>query len=184
LDIFIGGGGDDLAWLGFGVVRQYATHYAGETGRRTVYLPNARIGRARRLIETAARAGETVNVVGHSWGAIDAYVATAAAVRRGAQVANLITLDPISGPLRRPPAPPAGVHWLNVDLDPAAPDPSDRLTTRRPWARKPSRLPLAAADEHVVLDLNHWNVRGMMQLSGARARLDAAHGDRGPAHRP
>jgi pimeloyl-ACP methyl ester carboxylesterase len=174
LDIFIGGGGDDLAFLGFGVVRQYAAQYAAETGRRVVYLPNARIGRARRLIVAASAAGEPVNVVGHSWGAIDAFVAVTGAAGRGGHVATLVTLDPVSGPLRRPPARPSGLHWLNVTLEPCRPDESDRLTNRRPWAAKPSRLPLEAADRHVVLDLNHWDVAGMMRLSGARARLDAA----------
>jgi pimeloyl-ACP methyl ester carboxylesterase len=173
LDIFIGGGGDDLAWMGFGVIRQYAARYAVETGRAVAYLPNARIGRARRLIMSAARAGEPVNVVGHSWGAIDAYVAVVQAARAGAQVASLVTLDPVSGPLRRPPGRPSGLHWLNVTLEPTRPDESDRLTDRRPWAAKPPRLPLAAADQQVILDLNHWDVAGMMRLSGARARLDA-----------
>ena len=174
MDVFIGGGGDDLAFLGLGVVRQYADRYAAEPGRPVVYLPNARIGRARRLIEAAIHAGEPVNVIGHSWGAIDAYVAVAAAARRGAHAANLVTLDPVSGPLRRPGAWPAGAYWLNISLAPAAPDRSDSLTLRRPFAHKPSRLPLADADRDVVLDLNHWDVGRMMRLSGARARLDAA----------
>src|SRR5581483_11040890 len=114
MDIFIGGGGDDLSWLGLGVVRHYARRCAAGTGRPVIYLPNARIWRARRLIEVAARAGEVVNVIGHSWGAIDAYVAVVAAARRGVRVANLITLDPVSGPLRRAPPLPDGVPWLNV----------------------------------------------------------------------
>jgi pimeloyl-ACP methyl ester carboxylesterase len=174
VDIFIGGGGDDLSWLGLGVVRQYAARYAKETGRPVVYLPNARIGRALRLIEAAVRAGEPVNVVGHSWGAIDAYAAVTGAARRGAIVATLITLDPVSGPLRRPAAWRPGPYWLDITLAPTSPDRSDRLTNRRPWARKPSRLPLEAADERIVLDMNHWDVGRMMRLSGARARLDAA----------
>jgi pimeloyl-ACP methyl ester carboxylesterase len=174
VDIFIGGGGDDLAFLGLGVVRQYAARYAAETGRPVVYLPNARIGRAQRLIQAAVRAGEPVSVVGHSWGAIDAYVAVAAAARRGALAVTLVTLDPVSGPLRRPVAWRPGVFWLDVALAPSSPDRSDRLTNRHPWARKPSRLPLEAADQRVVLDLNHWDVGRMMRLSGARARLDAA----------
>jgi hypothetical protein len=174
VDIFIGGGGDDLAFLGLGVVRQYADRYAAETGRPVAYLPNARLGRTRRLIEDAASSGEVVNVIGHSWGAVDAYAAVLAAVTRGAPVANLITLDPVSGPFRGAPAWPGGPYWLNVTLAPSSPDRSDRLTRRRPWARKPSRLPLALADSHLVLDLNHWDVGRMMRQSGAQARLDAA----------
>jgi pimeloyl-ACP methyl ester carboxylesterase len=174
MDIFIGGGGDDLSWFGLGVVRQYAARYAAETGRSVVYLPNARVARARRLIEAAVRAGEPVNVMGHSWGAVDAYAAVAEAARRGASAANLITLDPVSGPLRGPADWRPGPYWLDVTLAPSSPDRSDRLTNRRPWARKPSRLPLEAADERVVLDLNHWDVARMMRRSGARARLDDA----------
>jgi pimeloyl-ACP methyl ester carboxylesterase len=172
VDIFIGGGGDDLSWLGLGVVRQYALRFAAETRRPVVYLPNARLWRAGRLIRAASDRGETVNLIGHSWGAIDAYVVAVRAAGRGVPIASLVTLDPVSGPLRRPPAWPGGPYWLNVTLAPTEPDRSDRLTARRPWARKPSRLPLEAADASVVLDLNHWDVGRMMRLSGARELLD------------
>jgi hypothetical protein len=43
LDIFIGGGGDDLAWLGLGIVRAYAQRYAAETRRPVLYSANARV---------------------------------------------------------------------------------------------------------------------------------------------
>ncbi|MBS0411602.1 MAG: hypothetical protein JSR86_16920 [Proteobacteria bacterium] len=172
MDIFVGGGGDDLSWLGLGVVRDYAADHAARTGRPTLYLPNARTLRLRRALELAARRGAAVNIVGHSWGAIDAFEAAVWAAGRGLAVANLVTLDPVSGPLRRPSAWRGGAFWLNVTLDPEAPDPSDRLTRRRPFAHKPSRLPLADADLAVTLDANHWDVETMMRLSGARARIE------------
>jgi pimeloyl-ACP methyl ester carboxylesterase len=177
MDIFIGGGGDDLAWLGLGVVRHYAADLAATTGRPVIYVPNARPARLRRAIEAGARRGDVVNLVGHSWGAIDAFHAAAGALRQGLAVTNLITLDPVSGPLRRPGTWPGGAFWLNVSADSSRPDHSDRLTRRQPFAHKPSRLPLAAADENVTLDLHHWDIDGMMQLSGARARL--VHSERG-----
>jgi hypothetical protein len=80
----------------------------------------------------------------------------------------------VSGPLRRPAGWRPGPYWLDVNLAPSSPDHTDQLTNRRPWARKPSRLPLGAADRRVVLDLNHWDVGRMMRLSGARDRLDGA----------
>ena len=98
MDIFIGGGGDDLAWLGLGVVRCYASNYAAGTRRPVLYVPNARPARLHHAIEAEARRGEVVNLIGHSWGAIDAFDAAASALRRGLAVANLITLDPVSGP--------------------------------------------------------------------------------------
>jgi len=172
MDIFVGGGGDDLAWLGLGVVRGYAANLAASTGRPVLYVPNARPARLRHAIEAAARRGDVVNLIGHSWGAIDAFQAAASALRRGVAVANLVTLDPVSGPWRRPLAWPGGAFWLNVRASPSRPDRSDRLTQRRPLAHKPSRLPLTAADRNVILDLHHWDVESMMRLSGARALLD------------
>ncbi len=172
MEIFVGGGGDDLAWLGLGVVRSYAADLAAVTGRPALYVPNARPTRLRQAIEAAASAGDVVNVIGHSWGAIDAYHAAAGALRCGIGVANLVTLDPVSGPWRRPPIWPGGAYWLNVTARSSRPDQSDRLTLRKPFARKPSRLPLSAAAKNVTLDLHHWDVEGMMRLSGARALID------------
>jgi len=174
MDIFIGGGGDDLTWLGLGVVRQYATRHAARTGRSTLYLPNARPRRVRRAIETAARQARPINLIGHSWGAVDAFEAAAASLRGGLPIASLVTLDPVSGPLRRPSDWPGGAFWLNVTLAPPSPDYTDVLVHWRPFASKPSRLPIAAADKHVVLKRRHWDVEGMMRLSGARERLERA----------
>ncbi|MGA0601901.1 hypothetical protein ACO2Q3_14440 [Caulobacter sp. KR2-114] len=174
MDIFIGGGADDLGWLGFGVVRQYAADFAARTGRPALYLPNNRPRRLRRALVAAVQRTGAANLVGHSWGAVDAYEAAVWAARRGLAVANLITLDPVSGPFRRPSPWPGEAAWLNVTLQPSAPDASDRLTRRRPLAHKPSRLPLHAADAHLVLDLHHWDVEAMMRRSGAEARLTGA----------
>jgi pimeloyl-ACP methyl ester carboxylesterase len=174
MDIFVGGGGDDLAWLGLGVVRNYAADLALGTGRSVIYVPNARSIRVRKAVEAAAKQGEIVNLVGHSWGAIDAFEAAARALRQGIAVANLITLDPVSGPWRRPVSWPGGAYWLNVCANPSTPDGSDRLTGRRPFAHKPSRLPLSSANSNLTLDLHHWDVAGMMRLSDAGALLSNA----------
>jgi pimeloyl-ACP methyl ester carboxylesterase len=89
MDIFVGGGGDDLSWLGLGVVRAYAADLAAVAGRPVLYAPNARPARLRRAIVSAARDGRSVNLIGHSWGAIDAFDAAASALRDGLRVANL-----------------------------------------------------------------------------------------------
>ena len=154
------------------MVRRYAADFAARTGRSVLYVPNARSGRLCRAIESSAERGKCVNLIGHSWGAIDAYQAAAWSAGQGVAIANLVTLDPVSGPWRRPARWPGGAFWLNVCAQPSQPDGSDRLTQKRPFARKPSRLPLTAADETVFLDLNHWDVDGMMRLSGARNRLE------------
>ena len=172
MDIFVGGGGDDLAWLGLGVVRGYAADVAATAGRPVLYVPNARPARLRQAIKAAAKGGDVVNLIGHSWGAIDAFHAAVWALREDLSVLNLITLDPVSGPWRRPPAWPGGPYWLNVCAQSSRPDQSDRLTQRRPFAHKPSRLPLGAADRTVTLDLHHWDVEGMMRLSGAQGLLE------------
>jgi pimeloyl-ACP methyl ester carboxylesterase len=172
VEIFIGGGGDDLAFLNFGVLAHYARRYAAQTGRRVVYAPNARIWKVRDAIRAAANAGETVSLIGHSWGGPDAWRAAAWAARNGLPVARLITLDPVGGPLPRRFEEPLPAPWLNVHARPSTPDRSDWLTTLWPYARKPSGLPVALATRHVALDLNHWNVAGMMERSGARRWLD------------
>lgn len=175
LDIFIGGGGDDLAWLGLGVMRAYAQRYEGEAGRPVLYSANARVRRLFWRIRRE-RPGEPLNIVGHSWGALDAFRLAVLVERSGVPVANLITLDPVGWPFGRAPHGTPNAPWQNVEGSPSAPDSSDRLTNRWPWSRKPSGLPIARADAHVVLDVNHWNVEGMMRLSGARERLECSWG--------
>lgn len=167
MDIFIGGGGDDLAFLNFGVLADYARRYAAETGRPVLIVPNARTWRVRRAIRAAARTGEPVNLIGHSWGGPDAWRTVAWAARDSLPVQSLITLDPVGGPLRRRLEGPLPVPWLNVEARPSSPDRSDLATSLWPWSRKPSGLPVALATRHVALDLNHWDVAGMMTLSGA-----------------
>lgn len=172
MDIFIGGGGDDLSFLNLGVMADYARGYAAETGRGVAYVPNARPARVRALIRDACGNQQDVNLIGHSWGACDAWRSAAWAARRGLPIKCLITLDAVAGPMRNrfedwTPAP-----WLDVAARPAEPDRSDRLTTLRPWARKPSGLPVSRALRHVTVEANHWNVDAMMRLSGARTWLD------------
>lgn len=173
LDVFIGGGADDLM-PGGGVLRDYAHRYAKETQRAVIYLPNARVRRLVRVLDAAVGGGQIVNVIGHSWGGPDAYRAVAALARRGVFVTTLITLDPVAGPLRRPHQPLTSVFWLNVAATPETADRSDRLTALPPLSRKPSSLPVRAADQAISLALHHWDVDGMMTLSGARARLDSS----------
>jgi hypothetical protein len=60
-----------------------------------------------------------------------------------------------------------------VVASPSAPDRSDALTRAPLLARKPSSLPVAQATRAVTLDLNHWDVVGMMRDSGARRLLEA-----------
>jgi len=172
MEIFIGGAGDDLAFLGFGVLASYARRYAAETGRPAIYVPNARLRRVRRAIAEAAARGEAVNLIGHSWGGPDAWRAAAWAARRGLPLRALVTLDPVDGPLRRRFEGALGCEWLNVVADPSAPDRSDALTRLPLLAGKPPRLPLAQATRQVILDLNHWDVTGMMRASGARRLIE------------
>jgi pimeloyl-ACP methyl ester carboxylesterase len=175
LDIFIGGGGDDLM-PGGGVLRTYAREYAAETGREVRYIPNARVGRAMRLMRTALGGGRSVRVVGHSWGAPDAYRAVAALVAEGLSVDLLVTLDPVGGPFRRPRGVVAPTYWLNVVTVPPHPDRSDRLAHLPPFSRRGARLP-QSAQQLVMLPLHHWDVERMMSQSGARALLDGVPRD-------
>ena len=84
MDLFIGGGADDLWWLGPGVVRDYVARYA-PGDRAGGCLPAQRPALAGGTADrrAAARRGEAINLIGHSWGAADAYAAAVAATRRG-----------------------------------------------------------------------------------------------------
>ncbi|HEX3367631.1 hypothetical protein [Phenylobacterium sp.] len=174
MDIFIGGGGDDLAFLGLGVVAAYARARAAEIGRPVLYVPNGRLQPVRRAISTAAFNGEPVNLVGHSWGGPDAWRAAGWAAAKSLPVRALITLDPVAGPFRRTFTGAPVCPWLNVVAAPTMPDRSDRLTRLCGVSRKPSRLPTACASREVILDVNHWNVAGMMALSDAWRWADTA----------
>jgi pimeloyl-ACP methyl ester carboxylesterase len=167
VDIFIGGGGDDLTALGLGVVADYAHAWAAESAHAVLYVANGRPGPVRREIAAAAARKEPVVLAGHSWGGPDAWRAAAWAADEGLPVRALITLDPVGGPLRRTFRGQLACPWLNIVAAPATPDRSDRLTRLRGLSRKPSGLPTAQADREVILDLNHWNVAGMMALSDA-----------------
>jgi pimeloyl-ACP methyl ester carboxylesterase len=174
VDIFIGGGGDDLAFLGLGVVADAARDRAAETGRPVLYFANGRLGRVRRAIAADSRRGENVCLVGHSWGGPDAWRAAAWAATRGLPVDALITIDPVAGPLHWIFKGELACPWLNVVAAPTTPDRSDRLTELRGLSRKPSGLPTVLATREVVLDLHHGNVAGMLALSDAWRWVDAA----------
>lgn len=176
-DIFIGGGFDDLP--GFGVMRQYAEQYAAETGRPTLYFPNARTAAVVDAIARAAASGGPVNVIGHSYGGPDAYAAVARANRAGVRVDNLVTLDPVSGPSAAIRGVARPGTWMNVRAEADRPDQSDWIADRRPFSYKPSALPVEQADRAVSVRLNHRDVDEMMRQSGARALLDASR--RSPA---
>lgn len=150
-----------------------ATRYARETGRPVLYSANARVGPLLARLRRLGGEGErpVVNLVGHSWGGPDAVRLAAGAEAQGMQVDNLITLDPVRGPVRRVWGSGLRARWLNVIGQPSQPDVSDRLTDRWPWSRRLTDG-FPAADLNVRLDVNHWNVEAMMALSGARERLD------------
>ena len=173
LDIFVGGGADDLM-PGGGVMRSYSDSYAKQTGRPTRYLPNAQVGHIVDAIREGNSTGGPVNVVGHSWGGPDAYNAAAAAATDGLKIDNLVTLDPVSGPSRAVYGPPHATTWMNVYAAPAEPDYTDLITRLPPFSRKPSNLPVHEADQPVAVTRNHWDVAGMMCDSGARALLDGS----------
>lgn len=182
VDIFIGGGADDIHWPGMsGVMRDYAERYARETGRPTRYFPNARTPAVIGAIEQASRNGGPVNVVGHSWGGTDAYNAVGAATSRGLRVDNLITLDPVGGNFglaragsRSPRAP-----WIDVSAEPPQRERSDWIAS---MGGKPSNLPRHAATERVKIPANHDDLAEMME-AGPRAVLDRSRARVGPDDR-
>jgi pimeloyl-ACP methyl ester carboxylesterase len=167
VEILIGGGGDDLAFLGLGVFADVARARAAETGRTVLYVANGRLGRVRRAIIACAMRREPVCLIGHSWGGPDAWCLAVWAARRGLPIHALVTLDPVAGPLRRRFTGHVACPWLNVVARPTAPDRTDRLTNFCGLSRKPSGLPTDRATREVILDLNHWNVAGMLAASEA-----------------
>ena len=170
VDIFVGGFLDDV--IPNGAMSAYVKDYARQTGRPVQYYPSGRVGSVVNAIRDANRADGPVNVVGHSFGGPDAYAAVARANRQGLRVDNLITLDPVNGPSGRIAGQARPGRWMNVAAQPDQPDQSDRITGVRPFAHKPSALPTEQADNPVNVRLNHRDVEGMMQQSGARGLLD------------
>lgn len=84
--IFVGGLWDDLPIPRMGVTRDYAKTFQAETGRRTRYFPNARVKDVVAAIRDGNATGGPVNVVGHSYGGLDAYNASMLARRQGMRV--------------------------------------------------------------------------------------------------
>jgi len=170
-DIFVGGFLDDLM-PGGGVMHDYADRYQEQTGRPTRYLPNDRVGQVVEAIRQADTSGGPANVVGHSFGAPDAYNAAAVAVRQGLPVANVITLDPVSGPSGGVAGSLGGTPWLNVQATTRRANPSDMVTHIPFVSAKPSYLPVGDATHSVAVEAHHEDVDAMMRRSGARATLD------------
>lgn len=176
VDIFIGGGADDwhpILRLGSkGPMRQYAEDYRSETGRPTRYFPNSRPEKVLAAVRQAQRGGGPVNIVGHSWGATDAYNVAARAAREGLRIDNLATLDPVGGNLgvggvsgRE-----AAGDWTNVKAVPRRRDfVADGAAT---IGGKPSRVPVGQADSVRNVSATHGNVEVMMKRGGVRRRLD------------
>ena len=167
VDIFIGGGGDDLP--GFGAMKDYASSYSKETGRPTLYFPNGRKAEVLKAI-AAHQDGGPVNIVGHSWGGTDAYNAGAVARREGLHVDNVVTIDPVGGNFflagREPGERPR--NWTNVAAHPVEPDESDAMAA---LGGKPSELPVTEADRQYSVKANHVDV-GAMMAAGGRTVLD------------
>jgi thioesterase domain-containing protein len=170
-DIFIGGYLDDL-WPGDGVMHDYASRYQKQTGRPTQYFRNDRVGQVVDAIRQADASGGPANVVGHSFGGPDAYNAAAAALRQGLPVANVITLDPVSGHDGAVNGALSGAHWLNVQATTDHPNFSDLITHVPLLSAKPSNLPTRYADQTATVPAHHEDVAPMMRASGARAPLD------------
>jgi pimeloyl-ACP methyl ester carboxylesterase len=173
LDLFIGGGLDRLA-PGGGVMRTYAARYARETGRPVHYSPNARVRALLRDLQSRHRRGLPVNLIGHSWGAVDAFNLAAHATAAGFAVRTLITLDPVRGPGGRVNGNSGAEAWLHVEAQPAAPNRSDWVTAIPGLADRRHGLPVGFADRVVRLGVNHENVVVMMRDSGARGWLDVS----------
>jgi pimeloyl-ACP methyl ester carboxylesterase len=169
-DIFVGGGLDDI-YPG-SAMSEYVKDYVQQTGRPVRYVPNNRVGQVVDAIREANRDGGPVNVIGHSYGGPDAYNGVARANQMGMRVDNLITLDPVGGPANQVVGVARPGRWMNVQAQPDQPDFSDRIASFPFLAHKPSALPVAQATDQFDLRLNHRDVEGMMQQSGARSVLD------------
>jgi len=66
-DIFVGGAGDRI----FKCAKTYVDKFAADhPTRQVIYLPQGSRRQLRQILETLP-AGQTINIIGHSWGAAD-----------------------------------------------------------------------------------------------------------------
>jgi pimeloyl-ACP methyl ester carboxylesterase len=175
MDIFVGGGGDDLPihpGFSLGVMHDVFRDYTKDTGRPTTYVANGRVDQIVDAIREGNRTLGPVNVIGHSYGGPDAYDAVAQARKLGLRVDNLATLDPVTGFYAKPAGPNGAGHWINVQATTARPNFSDAVTNLGVLSQKPSSLPVADADRSVSIEANHEDVGRMMRLGGVRKMLD------------
>ena len=96
IDIFIGGAADGSS----GIVKTYASRQAASKGRSIAYFEQGNVSDVVSAASVASKAGEPVNIIGHSWGSSDATRAARALGKHGVKVDTLVGVDPVNKPFK------------------------------------------------------------------------------------
>lgn len=147
--IVVGGADDRRSRIGEG---QYSEYY------NAMYFEHGSVNNDKAILEIEQRAkGGPIILIGHSWGASEAYKAARALRDRGNNVVMLITADPVSK--IRGSGPPPDTLWVNINAKTDSPDQSDWVAEA---GGKPSRLPTDRAQINATVPGHHRELPEMM----------------------
>jgi pimeloyl-ACP methyl ester carboxylesterase len=115
LDVFIGGGGDSVSRI---VASYHEAFAAAHPRRMTLYFRRSMRLAALAAIRAAAAAkpGERIHLIGHSYGGAVATWLSRQLARDGIDVDLLVTIDPVSRAWTRLPG--VARRWINVNARP------------------------------------------------------------------
>ena len=157
--IFIGGAMDSVFKPVLGFYESYKAN-----NPNCAYFGWSQSGDIQKLINSLPD-GEPINLIGHSLGGATAADVAATSSRR---IDNLITIDPVGGPLPNVDAIRKNTDmWINVNAAPTNPNFSDAVAkTGGKWGDSPR----GQADSFITADQNHANFGRMMNTGGPAAR--------------
>lgn len=93
-DIYIGGGGDGKTEI----VHDYEDNLRAQEGRTTAYFQHNQLDAAIAFANERIADGDTINIIGHSWGSDTAVQLARAIDGEGGKVELLVGIDPVSKP--------------------------------------------------------------------------------------
>ncbi|MFN3609897.1 MAG: hypothetical protein ACK4Y9_12610 [Hyphomonas sp.] len=164
-ELYLGGAADESSRLvlSYALARRLLMEPAGRVVR---YFPHYKAAAALELARSVLGDGQTLALIGHSWGA-DAALSVA---RRLEGDVVLIGADPVAKPAFpfsfRQGRPAAARFVLHVDAVAAAPDRSDHVKAFGYLAGGGVHRAWREADLTIPTGLNHWNFAGMMRAKG------------------
>jgi RHS repeat-associated protein len=166
-DIYIGGAADKNNTK---IVQDYAgAQKKANPGRDIQYFSYSEKKEITAAVNAPLKAGEPLNVIGHSLGGREA---VNQANNTGAQITNLVTIDPV-GSAGNGTKPSNVGTWTDVTAVPSNRDFSDTVASAGRTFMGTTAT--SGADSSQSVSTSHGDFDGMMSKSGSQKKVDASY---------